>query len=378
MSFSISLERQIARWQQDGLIDAETASRLNADLEKQASRFSLGSVLAILGGLLLGAAVIMLVAANWQDMPRLMRIALVFALIWIGYLGGAWRQAKGDRVFSSAFYVLGATSFGAGIALVGQMYHLSGDTHVAALYWAFGVLAAAFLTRAPVLASFAAGVGCFYLASFIFSDTRLGEGIDLYRWLGLLLLVVGVAAALFTRSRQSAHLWALYAIGWALFIYFEHERGVVLAGMIIVGIALMLADAFLYETMQRLTRFARPLAAYGLLIALLALAILQIDDVFSYTAEQTGLKHDIFYGMVILALSIGAIALCGRENGSLRSIAYTAFSIEVLYLASETVGTMIGTSGFFLTAGILVLLLAAFVRRMERRFGKRHDAEALA
>ncbi len=57
-------------------------------------------------------------------------------------------------------------------------------------------------------------------------------------------------------------------------------------------------------------------------------------------------------------------------------IAYAAFSIEVLYLAFETVGTMIGTSGFFLTAGILVLLLAAFVRRMESRFGRKQGLEA--
>ena len=69
MSFSVSVERLIERWQHDGLIDADTASRLNADLEKRGPRFSLGSVLATLGGLLLGAAVIMLVAANWQDMP---------------------------------------------------------------------------------------------------------------------------------------------------------------------------------------------------------------------------------------------------------------------------------------------------------------------
>jgi uncharacterized membrane protein len=66
--------------------------------------------------------------------------------------------------------------------------------------------------------------------------------------------------------------------------------------------------------------------------------------------------------------------LCGRDNGGLRSIAYAAFSFQVLYLAFTTVGTMIGTSGFFLTAGVLVLLLAAFVRRMERRFGKKREA----
>ncbi len=103
MSFSISVERLIERWQNEGLIDAQTASRLNLDLEKRRSVFSLGSVLATLGGLLLGAAVIMLVAANWQEMPRLMRIGVIFVLIWASYLGGAWRQARGDKVFPPRF-----------------------------------------------------------------------------------------------------------------------------------------------------------------------------------------------------------------------------------------------------------------------------------
>ncbi len=374
MSFSISVERLVERWQQEGLIDAATASRLNADLEKRATGFSLGAVLATLGGLLLGAAVIMLVAANWQDMPRLMRIGMVLALIWIGYLGGAWRQARGDKVFSSALYVVGAASFGAGIALVGQMYHVSGDVHSAAVYWTLGVLASAFLVRAPVLAAFGAGVACFYLSTFVFDGTSADNGELAYRWIGPLLLLVGVGAALLTRSRHAAHLWALFAIGWALLVYVQNENDVILCLMIAVGIALMLADAFAHDTMERLTRFAQPLASYGLMLALLSLGILQLNHMFSSSGGSASLDQDVLYSMLILGLSIGAIALCGRDNGGLRSIAYAAFSFQVLYLAFTTVGTMIGTSGFFLTAGVLVLLLAAFVRRMERRFGKKREA----
>lgn len=374
MSFSISVERLVERWQQEGLIDAVTASRLNADLEKRATGFSLGAVLATLGGLLLGAAVIMLVAANWQDMPRLMRIGLVLALIWIGYLGGAWRQARGDKLFSSALYVVGAASFGAGIALVGQMYHVSGDVHSAAVYWALGVLASAFLLRAPVLAAFGAGVACFYLSTFVFDGTSADNGDLAYRWIGPLLLLIGVGAALFTRSRHAAHLWALFTIGWALLVYVQNESDVVLCLMIAVGIGFMLADAFAHDAMERLTRFAQPLASYGLLLALLSLGILQLNHMFSSSGGSGSLDQDVLYSMLILGLSIGAIALCGRDNGGLRSIAYAAFSFQVLYLAFTTVGTMIGTSGFFLTAGVLVLLLAAFVRRMERRFGKKREA----
>ncbi|MFK0683198.1 DUF2157 domain-containing protein [Ochrobactrum sp. BD67] len=373
MSFSISVERLIEQWQRDGLIDAETASKLNADLEKRASVFSLGSVLATLGGLLLGAAVIMLVAANWQEMPRLMRIGLIFVLIWTSYLGGAWRQARGDKLFPAALYIVGAASFGAGLALVGQMYHLSGDIHSAAIYWSVGVLISAFLLRAPVLAAFGAGVACFYLSTYVF-DTSSYDDMT-YRWVGPLLLLFGAVAALFTRSRHAAHLWAMFSIGWALLIYAEHESNTVLVLMLVVGIGLILADGFAHATVQRLTRFAHPLAAYGLALALLALITLQLNQALSYSSDGASLDRDILYSIFILALAIGAIAVAGRNNGGLRSIAYAAFSIQVLYLAFETVGTMIGTSGFFLTAGILVLLLAAFVRRMENRFGRKSSVE---
>jgi len=146
--------------------------------------------------------------------------------------------------------------------------------------------------------------------------------------------------------------------------------------MLVVGIGLILADGFAHDTVQRLTRFAHPLAAYGLALALLALVTLQINQMFSYSSVTANLDRDILYSIFILALAIGAIAVAGRNNGGLRSIAYAAFSIQVLYLAFETVGTMIGTSGFFLTAGILVLLLAALVRRMENRFGRKSSVEA--
>lgn len=373
MSFSLSVERLIDRWQSDKLIDDETALRLRADLEKRSSGFSLGSVLATLGGLLLGAAVIMLVAANWQEMPRLMRIFMVFALVWIGYLGGTWRRLRGDRVLPNALYILGAASFGAGIALVGQMYHLSGDAQTAAMTWSFGVILSAFLLRAPVLAAFAAGVGCFYLATSVpdFFGSVSGHA---YRWVGPLMLLSGVMASLFTRSRSAAHLWACFAIGWLVLLYAETENQSVLFAMLVIGVGLLLVDGFSHSTLQRLTRFAGPLAAYGLLLAYAALCLLQVTQIF-YDYDHGGMSSSVLYSAARFILVIAAIAMCGRNNGGLRFFAYAGFSIEVLYLAFETVGTIIGTSGFFLTAGILVLLLAVFVRRMESRFARKNAAE---
>ncbi|MFC4625239.1 DUF2157 domain-containing protein [Daeguia caeni] len=372
MSFVLSVERLIDRWQREKLIDDETASRLRADLEKNSSAFSLGSVLATLGGLLLGAAIIMLVAANWQDMPRIMRIGMVFALIWIGYIGGTWRRLVGDRIWSNALYIIGASAFGASMALVGQMYHLSGDMQTAAMVWCFGVTVAALLLCAPILAAFAAFVGCFYLATTV-SDLFSTDVQSPYQWIGPLMFLAGVAAALFTRSRAAAHCWVLFAIAWLVLLYFDTLNETVLQFVALLGLVLLFAEAFAHDALQRLTHFARPLATYGLLLAYIALGLLQFRYGMIYASPMNSF---ILWSTARLVLVVAALVLCGRRNASLRSFAYAGFSIEVLSLAFETVGTIIGTSGFFLTAGILVLLLAVFVRRMERRFARKNAEEA--
>lgn len=134
----------------------------------------------------------------------------------------------------------------------------------------------------------------------------------------------------------------------------------------------MLIDGLAHVQLQRLTRFARPLAAYGFLGVIGAVLAFQFRDIrFSYLDEP----HVLFYSIVIFGLCIGALVLCGRNNGGLRGLVYLVFSGQVLYLAFETIGTMIGTSGFFLTSGVLVLLLAVFVRRMERRLSGHDQSE---
>lgn len=360
----MSVERLISRWQQQALIDETTAAALRADLKKSGSGFGLGSVLATLGGLLLGAAIIMLVAANWEELPRLLRVVFIFAVIWISYIAGAWRQAKGDRVFPATLYLIGAAAFGAGIALVGQMYHLSGDTASAALLWAGGVFASAFLLRSSALAAAAMAISGFYLSSFMWNGpSDYGSGPS-YFIVGPLLAVIGCAAAIFTRSRPAGHLLAWFVIGWSLLVYANVDDIRILWVIAGLGVALLVLDGFAHDVLQRLTRFAEPIAAYGLLAAVIALSILQVNHAL---LQLDWMKRDVFYSVLILGLSIGALTLCGRDNNGLRWIVYATFSVEVLYLAFVTVGTMIGTSGFFLTAGILVLLLAAFVTRMERR-----------
>lgn len=359
MAFPYSIRAQIARWQEKGLIDEKTAQALVADLDDTRGRgFGLGNALAVLGAVLLGAAIITLVAANWEEMPRLLRVALIFVAIWAGYLGGAWRQAQGDKVFAPALYTFGAIAFGAGIALVGQMYHLSGDTASSALIWMGGVMVSAFLLRSGALAITSMAIAIFYLFSFL-SDGFYPD--RHYLWIAPLLAALGAGLAWYTKSRATAHLTALFLIAYFLIAYFDLDSPVVAWAAIGAGLCVFFIQSLLPGLFTRIGEYGPALGAYGLAAALIALAMIQFEDI----AQDTG--GQVTFGILILGLSIGALMLAGRKNASVRWIAYVAFSLEVLYLAFVTVGTLVGTSGFFLTAGILLLLLAVFVVRMERR-----------
>ncbi|RCS24111.1 DUF2157 domain-containing protein [Phyllobacterium salinisoli] len=363
MPFPISVRAYIARWQKNGLIDEETAEALLSDVRSQGRRFGLGNTLAVLGAVLLGVAIITLIAANWEAMPRLLRVFMIFAVIWTGYLGGAWRQSRGDTVFSPVLYIIAAIAFGAGIALIGQMYHLSGDAALAALVWTVGVMVAALLLKSRALAITGMAIACFYLFSFL-SDGFYPD--RQYLWVAPVLAALGAGLAWYTKSRATADLVALFLLAFFLISYFDLNSLTVLWLTGAIGLALFLLDGFRPDLSDRIGSFGPALAAYGLAATLLALSVMQFEDIVRDASGR------VMFGILILGLSIGALALSGRRNRSVRWIAYVAFSLEVLYLAFVTVGTLVGTSGFFLTAGILLLLLAAFVARMERRLHEKN------
>lgn len=372
MSLFVSLARQIDHWQSKGLLDQETADKLRLDIKKRHDGFGIGGVLAVLGSLLLGAALILFIAANWGALPRIWRVALILFIMWGGYLGGAWLQQRSvsgrdnrlTTIFAPSLYLLSAITYGAGIALVGQMYHMSGDMATAALAWGVGVLAAALLLRAPILTAAALGVGGFYLYSILH---ELGGQVNLvasYRWILPLYIAACGGAIIYTRAEKAMHLLAMLTLAYFLVLYFDLESSVSLMLMIVLGAILIICQGR-WPAFERYSYgFGSQLAGYGLAALLLALLIFQVEHVGVFNHSMVG--ADAVYSLVAIAVCVFALIIAGEKSGQLRWFAYAGFSLHVLYLATVTVGTMIGTSGVFLIGGLLVMGLAYLVTRMEK------------
>lgn len=372
MSYFTSTRRLIERWQHRGLIDRQTADKLLADIRSDRSGFNLGTALATLGGVLLGSAVILLVAANWEYMPRIFRVGLIFSLIWASYLIGAWRETRGDNVWSTALYILGAASFGGGIALISQMYHISGDENQAIAIWSLGVFISAFLLRSPVLSATAMLLAAYYLKMIVFDD---GEGLFGFSYLviGPVIALIGIASARFTRSPVTAHMVVLFSILWFCLCYAANDEYAYLWILAIIGAFGLVANKLMPQRLRKLTQIPEAFATYGLFALLISLAVFQINPSLYHSENEYRI---VLYGIAIIFIAVLALLMHGRENAGLRWLVYFAFSMEVLYLAFITIGTIISTSGFFLIAGILVLLLAGLVSRFEKRMKYKISAGA--
>ncbi len=360
MRFPGAKHKDIDRWVQKGLIDQSTANRLNAELEESSGGFGLGGVLGVFGALLLGAAIITLVAANWESIPRLTRVLAIVATVWLTWLAGAWRDGTGDRIFSQVLYLVGTLTFGAGIALIGQMYHLSGDTASAALVWTLGAMLGAVLMRSPIVSASSAGVGLLYLTAALTDNSWHGS------W--FLFIAPLLAAAIFVLSHWNDSRMGKHGAVWLLlatlvchrFSNFSADISQLDYIFAFGSAALFVVLAFTEDAVERVLQFAHPLLAYVLALSF-----------FGFTVLQIGYGHDksstAMLGLIVLALSVGALLLKGRDHGGVRALAYTAFGAEILYLASETIGSLLGTSAFFLLSGIIVMVIAWLMVRIEKR-----------
>lgn len=141
------LTADLPRWVAAGYITAQGGQQMLADVEARQGQgwFRLPTVLAALGGLLVFVGIISWVASNWNDIPRLARVALLLAAMAGSFLAAHTARAKQADGIGAAFAFLGALIFGANLMLIAQIYNLPPNPPGGALLWALGAALTAVL-----------------------------------------------------------------------------------------------------------------------------------------------------------------------------------------------------------------------------------------
>jgi uncharacterized membrane protein len=207
-SYRQRLETDLARWQADGVITPAAVAAIRGALPPAGPGLNIAVAVGIVGGLLIAAACLAFVAANWTGIARLLRFAMLVAGILGAHGFGAWFARSGRPVLADLCAGVGAIIFGAAIALVGQMYHLGDDFAGGMLLWAGGALAAAALTGARSALAVALVAACTWSAMRVTGAHALPHLPFVAFWLAAAGLAVG------WKSRVAAHLVALAALSW--------------------------------------------------------------------------------------------------------------------------------------------------------------------
>lgn len=420
------LEADLLRWVGTGRISPDVAGAVRFALAGDERGSRLPATFAMLGVLLLAAGVSAFIAANWQDIPRLVKLAMVAGLL-LSALGAhvvlLGRGMRGGAEAAATFAVL---VFGAGVALVGQMYHLPADWPGGALLVALGALAVAALLvsdGALIVALVAMCVWTWGRSSIETGNVQAGAHFAfLLAFVPAGLLALGRSNAMVHRATILAlGLWlllavvpdlndkrlpALIAYGMGLSALFTLIGSWAMArggpGLLASGLGLgagCFAIALCLETVRvldaSLAKGGQFMLAAGLACgaAVLAAALhaMQVQGrirlvlpaaillglvvpLLFWAGFGHGLLGRILISSLLLASSIGLIA-AGVMSGLkvISSAGYAAFAVIILILLYRTVGSLLDQSFFFFGAGIALVALAAGSRKLLARLSALAD-----
>jgi uncharacterized membrane protein len=420
------LTRDLPYWQEQGWISPEGAEAILKSLPVQ-SRLSLSGVVAVLGALLIGAGVLAFIGANWEGMAPFVRFVLLVLALGACYGLAASAKARNHPYFSEALLLLAGLVFGGAIALIGQAYHLAGEFRDAVLLWTMGCLLGGTLIRSvsqTVLAIVGCGLWAWYSsvgaeivphwpslglllvagAVAVWLDSSAARRaliLALVFWiamtliliadegdwpyLGVLAMAAGIGLFLWGLATLAGSdmfgqslgrlgrdmLWpALISIMAALFIIqlmFEdrHDQSMYwllpTIGLAVIGAAL----AGVASLRGQLNMF-HALVGLAIVLAAAAFAWWQIPHAADMRHGDY-LWSRLLIGALILAASLWLISLSPTVTGhDLHTIGLAAFGLEILYVYTVTLGTLIDTALAFFVGGGLLIALSYVLFRADR------------
>lgn len=320
------LRTEVSGWKEEGLISSGQAEeillRYKSSEEEHGGR--LVTVLAVIGALLLGTGVILFFAANWQAIPKWVKVSVIMGSIITAYGVGyylSFEKGSYPRVGRSLLF-LGSILYGAGIWLVAQIFHISSHFPNGFLFWALGII--------PII------VVCGSLS---------------------ILLEASILIIIWTFMEQSGFLntnWLFLPLGSAVLYLGYRLKSPLAVGLTLPGFAVWLAAS---AAISLKGGEIRTFLFTVLLMLPLGMAVYAAGCYQSQVERFMSMKTP--YKIVGLLLAFGALFLA-----SFRFIVH-----ESMYRQSEFTFSLFYIISFILMAGLAVLLAGLTISKIRSNQG---------
>ena len=279
------LAREIGGWVEKDLLSPEQARAICAeyDIDFDAVRDDSGGyrLLVYLAYLFGGLALITILGANWELIPRGLRMGGLIALTAIFHVIGIIRYQAGQRSSAIGFFLLGNLVYGASIILIAQIYHLGEHMPDGVFWWALGSLPFGVITRSPMLTLFSCAL------ALVWFWIEFGQGY--FPTLFPVFIVAGIYVLYHVKTSYLLFLTVAASIGLWLESLVTQAQGVHRYGFdlslehFVVAIALTILGYAVAEWMYsrntvRSRDYATVLSLWSLRLGLLILFVLSFSE----------------------------------------------------------------------------------------------------
>lgn len=330
------LAKETREWVDDDIINESQAikicDRYQADYHQSKHRSFGYNVLVALGYLFIGLAIITILGANWDEIPRALRMAGLIAVTLLTHGLAIKKLFDLQESAATGLFLLANIFYGASIILIAQIYHLGEHMPDGVFWWALGclpigvILKNTWITLQSLILAF---IWFFLEVDLGFYPTLFpifiaGSLFVLFSGKQSNLLFLGTIAAIVCWIEYSL------AIYWSERWYFDF-----LAEHAVISIALFI---FAYSVSQHLIQQSSSTAKdYGALLALwclrfglILMLIMSFEDPWRALLKAEW-EHTLTMYLIVCIFCLAAYLLAMRTHRKKLVISITAFYLCTMF-----------------------------------------------
>ena len=338
------LARESSEWVEQGLISQQQAENIcdsyGVDFH-QAQNSSLGySVLTGLGFLFIGLSLIVLIGANWEEIPRFVRMSGLILLTLATQFYGIYKWQRGNKPSATGTFLLGNFFYGAAIILIAQIYHLGEHMPDGVYWWALGCLPFALLTRSPVLMEQTLGLALIWL--FLEAEEGyLTTGFLPFAAASLWILYKGKSClSLLIITVFSIGLWIefLLAYFWSDQYQMEWHPELLLVATLLFLLVWLVGHWLALQESVKAKDYGATLIAWCLRFTLVSLLIMSFGDLWKELADDNWLniKPVLLFAVVLLTPAFWLAYKVKRLPFTLATVSVLSTALMILLYGNET------------------------------------------
>ena len=329
-----NLGKEISEWVKSNVITEAQAIQLcqRYDIDyHQISHRSFGyNVLVSLGYLFIGLAVITLLGANWEEIPRGVRMAGLIALTMATHALAIKKYLFNGSVL---LFLLANLFYGASIILIAQIYHLGEHMPDGVFWWALGCLPIAVLLRTPWV----------MLQSLLLAIIWFFMQLDFGFYPGLFVIFILAAIYVLFKGQQSILLFlaVVFSVGcfveytlsvwWSDEWYFNFHIEHIPVSVSLFIFAYVCSHYLVKQTSASAKDYAAVLSVWSLRFGLIAMFIMSFEEPWREIINETW-RYQSSMLTIVGALSLASLALAALTEKLLPVAAILFFYLATLAL----------------------------------------------